>query len=159
VLFRSPRGTFDLWALPLFGDRKPVRITQTPAFNEMQARISPDSRWLLYQSDESGRPEIYVQAFGRSGEKNLISSGGGSKPRWRADGKELFYIANDGRVMAVTVRPGPNLNLGNPRPLFLPKMSLLGFDVSPDGSRFLISSSTGSPAQTNIVLNWPTSVR
>jgi eukaryotic-like serine/threonine-protein kinase len=161
ILFvqREPGRTFDIWALPFFGDRNPIRITNTPSFNEMDARISPDARWLVYQSDESGQPEIYVQAFGRSGEKILISSGGGSQPRWRGDGKELFYLAHDGIVMGVGVQSGPNFTFGNPRPLFLPKSKVLGFDVSPDGQRFLISSSAGPPPQTTVLLNWSSSLR
>ena len=74
-------------------------------------------------------------------------------------GKEIFYVANDGKLMAVAVQLGADLSLGNPHPLFLPKSSLLGFDVNPDGQRFLISSSTGHPAQTNLVLNWPSGLR
>jgi eukaryotic-like serine/threonine-protein kinase len=150
---REPGGKWEVWALPLFGERKPVRITQPSGFSETQARFSPDGRWLCYESDESGRLEIYVQAFERSGEKNLVSIGGGSQPRWRADGKELFYLAEDGKVMAVSVQAGPELKIGDPRALFLPKSSTVRYDVSPDGQRFLIATFVAA-AQTTVLLNW-----
>ena len=156
ILFhqRDPGGTLDLWALPLFGERKPVQITRTPFFNEFHARFSPDARWVVYQSDESGRWEIYIQAFQGSGEKHRVSVDGGSLPSWRADGKELFYKSNDGKLMAVAVQSGPDLSLGEPRLLFLPRNNALGYEVSPDGQRFLIASSAGTPAQSTVILNW-----
>lgn len=87
----------DVWALPLFGDRKPLRVTQT-TFRETNARISPDGRWVAYQSSEPGgtRPdEVYVQSFPEPGAKKQVSTMGGNVPRWSRDGKELFYVTPD----------------------------------------------------------------
>jgi Tol biopolymer transport system component len=100
LLFRSPgKATgFDLWALPMDGDRKPFPVVQTD-FEERDGQFSPDGKWVAYQSNESGRMEIYVQPFS-GGRRELISAGGGAQVRWRHDGKELFYIALDGPLMA-----------------------------------------------------------
>ena len=98
VLYRSPGPMtgFDLWALPLDGDRKPFPVVQT-TFEERDGQFSPDGKWIAYQSNESGRVEIYVQPFPGTGRKERISTSGGTQVRWRRDGKELFYIALDGR--------------------------------------------------------------
>ena len=157
ILFhqRDPGGTLDIWALPLFGERKPIQITRTPLFNEFHARFSPDARWVAYQSDESGRWEVYIQAFQGSGEKHLVSLGGGSLPCWRADGKELFYLSNDGKLVAVAVQSGADLSLGSPHSLFVPKANVLGYEASPDGQQFLIATPAGTPGQNTVILNWP----
>jgi Tol biopolymer transport system component len=81
--------------LPLSGDRKPIPIAATPA-QEANPRFSPDGRWIAYESDESGRMEVYVSAFPPIGGKSQISFGGGSEPAWRGDGRELFFIAREG---------------------------------------------------------------
>jgi eukaryotic-like serine/threonine-protein kinase len=161
ILFhqRDPGGTLDLWALPLFGERKPIQITRTPFFSEYHARFSPDARWIAYQSDESGRWEIYLQAFQGSGEKRRVSVNGGSQPCWRADGKELFYLSSDSKLVAVAVQPGADLSLGDSHSLFLPKANVLGYEASPDGQRFLIATSAGTPAQSTIIMNWPAELK
>jgi len=155
ILFvqREPGGLFEISALPVFGERKPVRITRIPSFGS-QPRVSPDGRWVIYDSNGSGRSEIYLQAFQGSTEKNRVSTDGGSQPRWRGDGKELFYLANDGRLFGVAVQSGAELTLGDSRPLFQPKSAILGFDVSADGQRFLIATSAGTPVQSTVILNW-----
>jgi Tol biopolymer transport system component len=104
LLYRSPGKTtgFDLWAFPFDGDQKPFPIVQT-SFEERDGQFSPDGKWIAYQSNESGRVEIYVQPFPQ-GKREQISTGGGAQVRWRTDGKELFYIALDGRLMAVPIR-------------------------------------------------------
>src|SRR5262249_37348163 len=89
-----PRTRYDLWMLPLTGDRKPVPFLQTE-FNELLGAISPNGKWIAYMSDESGRFEIYVQAFPQTGAKQRISQSGGMHPIWRSDGKELFYRRGD----------------------------------------------------------------
>src|SRR3990172_8928900 len=97
ILYQAldPRTNYDLWALPVEADRKPIVLLQT-AFSEGEGRLSPDGRWLAYTSDESGRPEVYVRAFLRPGGSQLISTSGGRQPMWRRkDGKELFYILPD----------------------------------------------------------------
>ena len=127
----------DLRALPLFGERKPFDVARTP-FAESNGRFSPDSRWVIYESTESGRAEIYIQPFPGPGPKSQISVGGGTLPRWRRDGRELFYIAPDNRLMAVTVSlRGSSVEVQPPRTLFaLPSRSR--YEPAPDGQRFLV---------------------
>lgn len=162
----DPKTQWDLWLMPMSGtevQRKPVPFLQTE-FNEHLGRISPDGRWIAYASDESGTNEVYVRTFPVSGAKRRISVNGGNEPKWRSDGKELFYLAADGRLMAVGVKPGPDLEIGSPTPLFKARMGPtrnFGYDVNytvtRDGRRFLISTLTeaseSSPA-TTVILNW-----
>ncbi|MGC1617728.1 MAG: protein kinase [Candidatus Acidiferrum sp.] len=166
---QDPKTNADLWVLPLAGDGTstgvPTPIANTE-FNEGQGQFSPDTKWIAYASDESGRPEIYVQMFPLppgGGGKIPVSRGGGNQPRWRRDGKELFYLSLDGKVMAVDVTSGPVLKLGAPRALFqAPLLSLSSeaildvfrWDVSSDGKRFLIDSSNTSSEPLTVVLNW-----
>ncbi len=104
LLYRSvdPTTGHDLWALPLDGDKKPFPVVRTNS-NEPYGQFSPDGKWIAYQSNESGRDEVYVQPFPGPGAKVRISTNGGAQMRWRRDGKELFYIALDGRLMAVPI--------------------------------------------------------
>ena len=114
--------------------------------NEAQARVSPDGHWIAYTSDESGRPEIYVQRFLEPGERIGVSTGGGAEPVWRHDGRELFYLDLDRRLMSVPMQTGSHISAGEPRPLF--ELPSYGFDIfygvrnvydaSPDGNRFLV---------------------
>jgi len=153
----------DLWALPLFGDKKPVVVVQTN-FNEVQGKFSPDGHWIAYVSDESGTLQVYVQNFPPAGGKWMVSVNGGSMPRWRNDGKELFYLAPNNKLMAVSVKTnGDNFEAGNPQPLFdvritLPVTGATGYAVTRDGQRFLVNvqaqESSASPAV--VVQNWPT---
>ncbi len=153
----SKTGT-DVWVLPLFGDKKPFPYLQTDA-NESQAKLSPNGQWLAYQSDESKRNEIYVTTFPQPGGKWQISTGGGSFPVWGRDGKELYYIAADGKMMAVDVKSGPKFDPGVPRSLFDVRTDLTvfgdGYDVGNDG-RFLIPVSVEQSGTTpiTVVLNW-----
>lgn len=161
---------WDLWLLPMSvveADRKPIPFLQTE-FNEHLGRLSPDGHWLAYASDESGTNEVYVRTFPASGAKRRISANGGSEPRWRGDGKELFYLAADGRLMSVSVRPGASLEASAPAALFkmtIGPMRNFGYDthytVTGDGQRFLISTTTeeSNPAPiTTVVLNWRASL-
>jgi len=171
ILYRDqdPKTSWDLWVLPLTGDRKPQSVLRT-AFREIQGRFSPDGRWIAYVSDESGTNQVYVQSFPPSGNKWQISTGGGSQPRWRRDGKELFFVA--GReaggpvqrdVMAVAVDTSSNgvFKTGVPQKLFTVDTgtgTALGnsWDVTPDGQRFLVgspSTRTAVPPIT-VVVNW-----
>ena len=102
-----------------------VRDLQTPGrrrpllkaeFNQVGARLSPDGRWLAYESDESGEFEIFVRSFPEPGERRQISVGGGRQPRWRGDGKELFYVSPDRKISSVDIRPGPTLEAGSTAP-------------------------------------------
>ena len=151
----------DLWILPLAGDRtaRPLRNTQAA---EMGARFSPDSRWIAFASDEAGAQEVYVTPLG-GGEKTRISVGGGSSPRWRRDGKELFYIGGDRRsMMAVPVELGSTFKAGIPERLFTMRTDAAsrinqlytGYDVSPDGQRFLVSTPVElASSRITVVLN------
>ncbi|MGE0445292.1 MAG: TolB family protein, partial [Vicinamibacterales bacterium] len=163
----DPATGFDIWALPLTGDGKPFPILNGKA-NEGGAQFSPDGRWLAYQSDESGDPEVFVQPFPGPGRRVQVSSGGGTRPRWRPDGKELFYLANDLKLMAVPIAAGRDaqaLDPGAPMPLFQTQVvytNSLGMEkpnyaVAPDGQRFLINTVTGDPQPSpiTVVLNWP----
>jgi Tol biopolymer transport system component len=120
---QDPQTHADLWVLPLTSDGTPSG-TATPfantAFSEEQGRFSPDTRWIAYASDESGRSEIYIQPFPappNGGSKTPISRDGGSQPRWRLDGKELFYSSPDGKLMAVDVTEDPIFKASAPRNL------------------------------------------
>jgi eukaryotic-like serine/threonine-protein kinase len=162
----SRRG--DLWVLPLDGDRKPIPFLTTPA-NESLAQFSPDGRWVLYSSDESGRTEVYVRDFAPErvpavGTARItISTAGGSRPRWRPDGREIYYIAPGGKMMAVPVKTEPTLEPGVAAPLFDTHVTgTFPYDVTADG-RFLVNTiaeqeSTSSPPIT-IVMNWLASVK
>src|SRR5262245_31067254 len=166
VLFdsRDARRRGDVWALPLDDRTKPIAVAQSD-FEELLGQFSPDGRWVAYQSDESGRYEIYVQAFPGPGPKFPVSTGGGTQVRWRGDGKELFYVSLDERLMAVPLRFTATAapEVGAPIPLFAPPLG--GFiqqadfrhqyDVSSDGQRFLVAT-TGerAPSPIAVILNW-----
>jgi eukaryotic-like serine/threonine-protein kinase len=144
-LMVSPTTGEDIWLLPLAGDRKPTPLIQTP-FNERQARISPDGRWLAYSSTESGAIAVYVTRFPQPSGKWRVSTGGGEFPIWRRDGRELFYVASDGKLMAVPVNgAGAEFDSGAPAALFEPRAATnddVGagsfYDVAPD-RRFIIN--------------------
>jgi len=162
----SLKNGMDLWALPdplAGGDHKPIPLANS-AFNEAQGQVSPDSRWLAYASDESGEYEIYVRPFppgdGRTG-KSLVSSAGGVEPRWRGDGKELFYIGPDTRLMAVDITAGAAFQAGVPHALFATQVTVrtnnsFRYDVTRDGQRFLMVVPTAgvAAAPATVVLNW-----
>ena len=147
---------WNVWLLPLQGDRKPFPWRQT-RFNEFSPRFSPDGRWIAYESEESGVPEIYAALTEGGAEKRRISPSGGRRPRWRADGRELYYIASTGFVMAVPVKPGPRLDAGPPAPLFRTEPEIENYDVTPDGSRFLISTPLEKVRESplRVIVNWP----
>jgi serine/threonine protein kinase len=162
-----PRTKDDLWVLPLEGDKKPFPFLRTE-FNNFEGQFSPDGRWVSYTSDESGRMEIYVRTFSPdstaaasdTGGKWLISTGGGSEPRWRGDGKELYYLAPDGKLMAVEIATDPVFQAGVPKALFQtpPRYGELRsiwhtWDLTSDGKRFLFVVPT-ERAPFTVVLNW-----
>jgi Tol biopolymer transport system component len=152
----------DLWVLPLVGDRTP-RLLLHSEFNESQGQLSPDGLWIAYISDESGRWEVYVRAFPGLGDVRLISTGGGTQPRWRRDGREIFYVAADRRLMAVSLGPGPNLEPAAPQALFrvpsLPSGVPTGlsdrmrFNVAADGQRFLINSPLDGAGPQSVIVS------
>ena len=159
---QSPNGRFELWLLPLSGDRKPEPFLKT-AFNESQGQISPDSKWIAYTSDESGGSnEVYATSFPIGGPRWRVSSGGGSFARWSRDGKELFYRALDGTLMVAPVRTvSHGLEFGPPAALFRVSepqgMFAYPYDVASDGRRILalVPSKLGgdSPSLT-VLVNW-----
>ena len=164
---QDPRTGFDIWILPdplgTSGSPKPYLFLQTE-FNETNPRFSPDGHWIAYLSNESGRTEIYVAPFPGPGGKRQVSTAGATTaagtgniaiPRWRQDGKELFYTAPDGRLMSAEIDTrGGVLEVKKVEPLFGPITG--GFDVSADGQRFLVAATpegdVGQPL--TVIQNW-----
>jgi Tol biopolymer transport system component len=154
----TPVVDTDIWVLPLSGERKPSRFLPTP-FLESQPRISPDGRWMAFVSNESGRNEIYVASFPSPSTKVPISAASGTQPRWRGDGREIFYMGSGGRLMAVSVQGlGARFDVGESRDLFtIRPRGLVGspYDVTPDGERFLVNELVDVPEQpVTLVVNW-----
>lgn len=166
----APPASHDLWVLPLTaGDHRPELYLKIE-FNETQGRFSPDSRFVAYASDASGRNEIYeiyVQPFPTASDgKWKVSTSGGIAPRWGRDGKELFYISADSQMMAVEVSTNPVFKPGIPRALFHAPIwgggttnNVTRYDVTADGTKFLINSATAEgtpppPAPITVALNW-----
>lgn len=154
----NPKTSEDIWLLPLTGDRKPVPVLQTEFF-EGAGKFSPDGHWIAYVSDESGRGEVYVRSFneaapGATVGKWPVSTAGGFQPQWRRDGKELFYLATDSKLMAVPVKTGSTFEARVPVALFNPGEDSQ-YAVSPEGGRFLISRviERRPPGPVNICLN------
>jgi len=150
----------DIWIMPLTGDRTATPILKTPA-SELYPRFSPDGRWLMYTSDESGRPEVYVSPFPPSGGKVLISTSGGTQPRWRHDATEIFYISSDNKLMAASVNGrGAGFQVGSVKALFDVNQrvgSRSQYDASADGQRFLINIAPEQAQATppiTLVMNW-----
>jgi hypothetical protein len=127
--------------------------------NQIEGRFSPDMRWVAYQSDESGRNEIYVDSFPQPHKKVPISTAGGRYPVWRKDGQELFYVSLDEKLMAVAMKPGADsMEPSLPHELFaLPNVTTgLGpFEVASDGQRFLIPVTTDKVEPLTVIINWP----
>jgi Tol biopolymer transport system component len=141
----------------------PIIVAQTP-FDERDGQFAPDGEWIAHQSDEGGRPDIFVQPFQRAGQKVGVSGWGGTQPRWRRDGKELFYLSAENQMMAVPVTrdTGDQMKFGVPVALFSTNAVPVGgarrqqYVVTDDGSRFLINvvADDASAAPITIVLNW-----
>jgi serine/threonine protein kinase/Tol biopolymer transport system component len=169
LLYRDddPKTGADLWVLPLTGEKKPVPFVLSP-FTDFQGRFSPDSRFIAYTSNESGVFQVYVQGFPNAVNRWQISANGGYHPRWRRDGKELYFVsgvAGGADVMAadISVSPDGALKAGVPHKLFATApIGLVGdrntWDVTPGGQRFLMNSaapaisSGGTPL--TVILNW-----
>jgi Tol biopolymer transport system component len=151
-----------MWALPFPAEAKPVPLLQTQ-FAEGLARVSPDGRWLAYTSTESSLADVYVRPFAPeapagSGAKWLVSKGGGVRPIWRPDGKELFYISPGTQVMGVDIDTSKGFQAGTPKRMFIAPSTALAqsWDLSPDGKRFLFAAPPGSGRVVpfTVVLNW-----
>jgi serine/threonine protein kinase len=156
VIFR----TFGkaVYALPMTGDRTPKLLADTP-YIEDQSHVSPDGRWIAFNSDESGRWEVYVASFPGFSGKRQISNNGGMQPLWRRDGRELFYLSPQGKLMAVEISTGDTVQPGVARALFqanlTPTAGLGEYGVTPDGQRFLIAEPTTRSGQSmTFLLNW-----
>jgi dipeptidyl aminopeptidase/acylaminoacyl peptidase len=162
VIFTSTgeSTSFDLWDLTT-ESRRPRAILQTE-FDEYQGALSPDGRFLAYVSQETGVPQVIVQSFPDGERAVQVSSEGGSEPRWRQDGHELFFLRGDRMMMASTVSLDPTFKAEEPRPLFQTRVPILAnpfrwhYDVSADGERFLVNTAPASvraPA-IHVVLDW-----
>ena len=175
LLFQSndPKTGIDLWVLPLEGNRQPYIFLRT-TFNERRASFSPNGRWVTYLSNESGRYEVYVRPFFEPGVSSLPKSGGGAssdrwlasttggiQPRWSRDGKELYYLGPDGKLMAVPIKDtGATLEMGVPVALFTVRIvgvesvdDGLQYDVSRDG-RFLLNNLSDDTSPITVIVNW-----
>ena len=160
------RGASDISMLDQHGDGSLQRFIDTPAY-ERSARFSPDGRWLAYTSNETGRDEVYVQAFPGPGGKRQVSTHGGIEPVWAQSGTELFYRNGD-EMFAVAVEDGPGLVMGPASKLFegaydvggLPEfafaMAFANYDVFPDGREFIMVRTEGEaePTEVRVVVNW-----
>jgi Tol biopolymer transport system component len=154
----------DLWAVPLFGDRKPIPIVQS-AFLKNGAAVSPDGKWLAYHTNESGRNEVYVAAFPGGGAKWQVSTNGGAAARWRKDGKELYFLDPSDSIVAVDVNvSGQAPQLGVPHALFQAngiQRQTGPYEVTEDGKKFIVNVGNlkeGSDPLT-LVLNWPAELK
>jgi len=148
----------SFYELPLAGERKPLTILQSE-FNKDGPHISPDAHWIAYASAESGRWEVYVARFPSLSEKRQISASSGSQALWRKDGKELFYLTLEGKLMVVEVRGGATLETGPPKVLFQTPLRITATDsqycVTADGKRFIFREPVGeSMTPFTVVLNW-----
>jgi eukaryotic-like serine/threonine-protein kinase len=153
----------DLWVVPLTGDRKPFPFAHEKGVRELPGSFSPDGRWIAYFSDRTRRTEVYVAPFPGPGGATLVSTQGGGWPRWRQDGKEIFYISLPaGTVMAAEVTSDKGtFSVGTVRELF--KVAAVGsrstFDVTSDGQRFLVNTRVTEPQRSaptpiTVVVNW-----
>ncbi len=160
----GPKTFLDLWYLKQKDDGGyegvPYLVTK---FRETYAQFSPDGRWVVYKSSESGRDEIYLRSFPDPADKEQVSLNGGGQPRWSGDGKTIFYV-EETSLMAVSVATVPDIVIGNASKLFesiglrsIPLVSTLNYDVSEDGQRFVVVE----PAETkeadikgHVVENW-----
>jgi eukaryotic-like serine/threonine-protein kinase len=154
----------DLWLVPLGGDRKPVKFLG-PLSDQMHGNFSPDGRFVAYTSNESGRFQVYVQTFPLSDRKWQVSTDGGYEPRWRADGREIYYLSDDRKLMAVSVGAGPSFDV--PKLLFQTRVPegvtsrRMHYVPSRDGRRFLVNTETGDalPNPITVVFNWQAELR
>ena len=168
VLYSENAGGTDigLWSIPLSGARKPVKILDT-RFEESQGQLSPDGRWLAYTSNQTGQPEIHVAPAAQPAAAIRVSGSGGEQPRWRRDGRELFFVAADGKIMAATVRAvGEQPTSFDHEPakaLFDSRIAAAVFtrafqyDVTQDGQRFIVTTDTRSSRALpplHVVVNW-----
>jgi Tol biopolymer transport system component len=165
---RSEHGTFGAWTAPLFDTAKPVSLLES-SFHIAQIRFSPDGRFVALICAESGRDEAYLMPYPGPGEKTRVSLAGASLLRWSRDGRELFFLSADQRLISVPIRTTPSLQLGKPTELFSVKekdwQTAFGnedgcFDVSTDGKRFLaaVPEVLADKLPLTVVVNWAAEV-
>jgi hypothetical protein len=157
----EPTTRSDIWVLPLYGTREPRPLVRS-RFNEWGGTLSPDGKWLAFVSDESGRDELYIQAFPSAGEKWLVSKEGGIHPRW-AGNAELFYRTGN-RLMAVAVSASPSFRSEDPRLLFAGMYDnpiVHPYDVTADGKQFVMlqREAQAEPAPIVVVHGWMNEMR
>jgi hypothetical protein len=153
----------DVWVLPLTGERKPYPLIRH-AFDQWQAQFSPDGQWVAYVSNESGRQEVLVCPFAplstsdadSAAESVTVSKSGGTTPRWRGDGKELFFLTPEGAIASVPVSVRPVLQVGSPTTLFQAPGIAAEWAVSADGNRFLVMAPEHHTASTtfSLIFDW-----
>ena len=154
-------STSDIWALPLFGERKPFPVIHTE-FIEGQGVLSPDGRWIAYTTDETGQPNVHIQPFLRAGAKHRISPNGGRNPRWRADSRELFYLDAAGAMTAVPIDLTAGSPAGLPKRLFSAGAVSTNnmYAVTKDGQRFLVNRPESAAATPlTVIVNWISTLR
>jgi hypothetical protein len=171
------KSASDLWALPMTepaNARKPLLVVNT-SFDEIQGQFSPDGHWIAYASNESGRYEVYVKPFPEAGGRFPVSTAGGAFPRWSRDGRELFYLAPDNRLMAVPIKPGGDsrsLNAGTPIALFPTRVAAGGnlppggfnsgaqYSITPEGQFLMnVSEDDAATSPITIVSNWAAAMK
>jgi Tol biopolymer transport system component len=163
----------DIWVLP-FENGKPgtPQVFLHSEYNENYGQLSPDSRWMAYTSDESGRREVYVRTFPAGEDPKKVSIDGGEQPRWKGDGKELYFVGAGGKFLAVPLKIGsgakPSLEPEAAQPLFTPPplsnytSTAFDYDVTPDGKQFVLAIGdvrAGSSPPLNVVVNWDASFK
>ncbi len=169
ILFAAPGAGsgYDLWLWSLTGEKKLKRFLGSP-YDKIHGNFSPDGKLVAYSSNESGRFEVHVQTFPRSDRQWQVSTGGGSEPRWRRDGREIYYLSEDRKLMAVAVGAGPlgNTSFGVPKPLFQTRAPAgvyalrTNYVPSGDGKRFLVNTQNDpAPTPITVVLNWTSGLK
>jgi Tol biopolymer transport system component len=160
IVFQRPgvQNSFDLLAVRPGSTDAPLPVAQTE-HGEREGRFSPDARWVAYDSTETGRREVWIQPFPPTGARWQISRTGGVSPQWRSDGNELFYVAGDGRLMAVPIEAGSAIKAGSPTALFQTIFSggvYAHYAVANDGQRFLVPvpPALEDAAPITVITNW-----
>jgi hypothetical protein len=162
---RNAETGWDIWALPTLGEKEKAFPVVRTRFGDVRASLSPDGRFIAYQSNESGRAEVYVQEFPEPQGKWQVSTSGGTEPRWSGSGKEIFYLAPDLKLMAVAVQTTGTFAAGMPEALFDAKLHPIvqrgRYAPAADGQRFLLLAPVGrdSILPTTVVQGWASDIR
>jgi Tol biopolymer transport system component len=157
---RGEQAMGSIWALPLFGDRKLIAIARGQ-FDYARPSLSPDGKWLAYQSSEAGHPDVFIVSFPQGKGKWQVSTNGGFWPRWNPNGKEVFYVSPDYKLMAADiVERATSLDIGSAHELYQASPAYVStsfYDVAPDGKKFVIVSRNAlqSSQPLTLVTSWP----